>query len=35
MLTFDIVQTDKHSTKICAGGKIEDFSPSTNLIKTR
>ena len=25
MLKFDLVQTDKHSTKICFGGKISDF----------
>jgi hypothetical protein len=26
MLTFEVVLNDKHSTKICAGGKISDFS---------
>jgi len=26
MLKSDLVQTDKHSTKICSGGKISDFS---------
>jgi len=25
MLKFDLEQTDKHSTKICFGGKISDF----------
>ena len=25
MLKFDLEQTDKHSIKICYGGKISDF----------
>jgi hypothetical protein len=25
MLKFDLLQTDKHSTKILLGGKISDF----------
>lgn len=32
MLTSDLVQTDKHSTNICSGGKISDFSVAQIII---
>lgn len=31
MLKFELVQTDKHSTKICFGLKIGDFSAAQIL----
>ena len=33
MLKSDLVQTDKHSTKICSGGKISDFSVAQIIFK--
>ncbi len=35
MLKSDLVQTDKHSTKICSGGKISDFSVAQIIIQNR
>ncbi len=35
MLKFDLLQTDKHSIKICSGGKISDFSVAQIIIRNR
>ncbi len=35
MLKSDLVQTDKHSIKICSGGKISDFYVAQILIQDR
>ena len=35
MLTFELVQTDQHSIKICFGGKISDFYVAQIIIRTR
>jgi hypothetical protein len=35
MLKSDLVQTDKHSTKILLGGKISDFYVAQIIIQNR
>jgi hypothetical protein len=35
MLKSDLLQTDKHSIKICFGGKISDFYVAQIIIQTR
>jgi len=35
MLKSDLLQTDKHSIKICSGGKISDFSVAQIIIRNR
>ena len=35
MLKSDLVQTDKHSTNICSGGKISDFSVAQIIKRNR